>query len=1246
MRTGEVLLAIVLSALGTLFFLASKLSFLILLAQKPQVPQDQWYAAIGIVLVVPEVITLLRIVWSTSFLVRGHILQWPSVKAILLGLFSSLLEMAAVTFFTLEVAPKLPSYIVLPLVNVVLFLQIMLSQWKRNKQKSFLASHDLVPDTSWIKRTLHSIATTFGVCIFVLTACLLVILEITEIPEAVSLVASMTALSVVWCKPIKSFAFNKECPSETARNNTSLVQTIIRIAGIVGFTILIIPMGSNITLEESPGYVLRGLRSLKETESLYTGIIMHCITAFIAYALTRVSAFYTTSRSGIMIPVLLSTVLSTVMFVYNCLDNVINTFHEEACSIHDGGFIVLGFVALIWILPVLILRKKYFMPSDVLFKPEQENFITYNYCSVYFDQHVFLNYNPKTSIEHRMSSQFKRSRVFLCTTMYREADYEMEQLLKSLAKVSKSTKLKLARVYLESHIFLDNGTDGCTLKEFALQLMSLVESTLDVGRSEGRIFHTPYGIQISSILPGGMPLFLHLKDPNFVKAKKRWSQVMYFEYILNHRIKVTDALERRSSFDIFQISDKDKLHLITSDSRETELILRLQRNTTVLKVPDDDLEQQSINSKSGSQMSSDQGIDDTCDDISTISSENKDAQRVNDAAPNKDAKQTIQFPQPGSTENISQSEFNISKLNPAYEPEVNEIMPTPWMSEFMNGSRASSVVPTIREIAPDGSEYLHDGGMFSADGSLYLDMSIEEPEFDDRTYILATDADMHFSDASVLDLVETCNEDMRLGAACGRTYPMGKKINPIVWFQKFEYAKDFWMIKSAQNIIGSVMCCPGCFSLYRVKALAGVMNLYSEPTMEAGDVFTKDTGEDRWMCTLMMLRGWKLRYSTFGVNSTYCPDTIEEFIKQRRRWILSDFANSLMVFRNMPQLIRSNGCFSLIYVLYLLQLFFIVFLSPGSTVVMLTVGLEMLINAPFIILTPIIVVLFIAYGILCVRLSSPSQIQLTKFCMVILGLSMSCVVVGAAIYVIRDLVIDVMEDNLQPQEHFILVALTGSLFYAAMLHPRECYTLVHGLFYIFFFPAMHMLLPIYALCNIVDQTWGTRDNQKAKIPKLLCFPKFRRKKKKKKGMKTSPSTETLDLETEMTPEQLKGMSEEEQTFWNDLVLKFIGKDVNLGLEKDDLASGLNSLRIKALVAVLISNVIWVAVIGYFYLSAVDDNSLNGYAVMSGALYGFSFCIQVVGMTVYRAKDCIHKLGKAIFKMDKPVWITKPDDSHN
>ena len=60
---------------------------------------------------------------------------------------------------------------------------------------------------------------------------------------------------------------------------------------------------------------------------------------------------------------------------------------------------------------------------------------------------------------------------------------------------------------------------------------------------------------------------------------------------------------------------------------------------------------------------------------------------------------------------------------------------------------------------------------------------------DDNTYILATDADMEFNADSVHNLLDLCNYDHRVGGACGRTHPIGKRIGPMVWYQMFEYAK-------------------------------------------------------------------------------------------------------------------------------------------------------------------------------------------------------------------------------------------------------------------------------------------------------------------------------------------------------------------------------------------------------------------------------------------------------------------------
>ena len=61
-------------------------------------------------------------------------------------------------------------------------------------------------------------------------------------------------------------------------------------------------------------------------------------------------------------------------------------------------------------------------------------------------------------------------------------------------------------------------------------------------------------------------------------------------------------------------------------------------------------------------------------------------------------------------------------------------------------------------------------------------------EKDEDVYILATDADTEFSGTSMRTLLDRCEADHSLGAVCGRTVPVGG-LKPIVWYQKFEYAK-------------------------------------------------------------------------------------------------------------------------------------------------------------------------------------------------------------------------------------------------------------------------------------------------------------------------------------------------------------------------------------------------------------------------------------------------------------------------
>ncbi|KAL8586378.1 hypothetical protein ACOMHN_022993 [Nucella lapillus] len=1217
--------------------------------------------------------SFLRTLWGSTLLVWGTLRHWPSVSTVLLGITTAVVESAAVTFFTIEIASSLPPYAVLPLLHALLLLQILLNQWKpfRKRLQTLnltLQGEEEEEEESVGRRILSCVAATVGLCLLVVLALLLALWGLLQATRAMALLACVLALSLAWCQPLRQRVYCAHSSSLPTRQNMTLLLALVRIVSMLGFSVLTTTLGvEGHRLGTVPNFLWTGVLRMPDTGSLMWVVVVHCVTNMAAYLFTRLGAYYNAPRSSMLVPTTLSTVLSSVLFVLHCTDVFHVVMGLGACSDSSSHLAVLIASVLVWLIPFLTLRKSYFKPSGILFRPEIESFYSMNYSSVFFDQNLFLDYNAFSVVFGEcLYVGAKQSRVFICTTMYREADYEMEQLLRSLSKVSQSQKLKKANVYVESHIFLDNGADDFTLKEFALQLMSLVETCLSVTRQESVIHKTPYGIQIRCTLPGGMPLFLHLKDPSLVKAKKRWSQVMYMKYILDHRVKTMRSQKSYTNTDGIHFTVegndsrqvKEKNNEILLQIRTLLNGLRTETDVTTLDVPGRGSFAESC--KDISEQSSDQGID-VGDEVSTISdasSHKEQTPKPSDNSQGADSGQSTSLKPSSSYVSLVSSASSQGKQNPGYVYGEEEDSASRWLPDLSGKFDGAS--PVGDPAAPRCAEDVKDPpGVFSISDHLphvetdCTSVKLEVPPaprttHDKNTFILATDADMLFNDTALLDLVNVCNQDLRLGAACGRTFPMGKKVNPIVWYQIFEYAKDFWMIKSAQNVIGSVMCCPGCFSLYRAQAIEDVVHHYSQPTTRAGHVFTKDTGEDRWMCTLMMLRGWKLHYSSQAVNSTYCPDTVTEFIKQRRRWILSDFANSFLVFRNLPRLMRSNGCFSFMYALYLVQLFIIVIFSPGTTVVMLTVGVELLTGAPYHVTTPVLAMVFVLYGLACCLLSPKVQIRVTKVAIVVVGLSMAAVVIAAGVYVLIDMIKALTHGGLSLMEHYLLLALTGSVLYAALMHPRECHLLIFGLVYLFYFPAMYMLLPLYALCNIVDQSWGTRDDQKPKVPKLVCFPRIRRKKKKK-GNKTptAGSCENLADDPAAVSAQIQALSPEEESFWHHLMAGVMGKEVNLGLNMQQLTSGLRTLRNKVVVTIMISNLLWVIALSVFYLwsfrSRESGSQISAYGILSSVLYAFSFLIQIVGMTVYRLQDGLHRLGKMIYGTEKPHYVRCADE---
>lgn len=110
--------------------------------------------------------------------------------------------------------------------------------------------------------------------------------------------------------------------------------------------------------------------------------------------------------------------------------------------------------------------------------------------------------------------------------------------------------------------------------------------------------------------------------------------------------------------------------------------------------------------------------------------------------------------------------------------------------------------------------------------------------------------------------------------------------------------------------------------MFRVDALRQTLNEYSSSVTQASEFLTKDMGEDRWLCTLLVLRGWRIDYTAAAEDKTFCPTSFDEFYNQRRRWLPSTLANVVELLRHWREATSQNDSISQFFMVYQVMLLF------------------------------------------------------------------------------------------------------------------------------------------------------------------------------------------------------------------------------------------------------------------------------------------------------------------------------------
>ena len=354
----------------------------------------------------------------------------------------------------------------------------------------------------------------------------------------------------------------------------------------------------------------------------------------------------------------------------------------------------------------------------------------------------------------------------------------------------------------------------------------------------------------------------------------------------------------------------------------------------------------------------------------------------------------------------------------------------------------------------------------------------------EEAFILTTDADIDFTYDSVVSLLDILVRDHEIGAVCARTYPLGS--GPLVWYQIFDYTIGHWFQKAAEHVLGCVLCCPGCFSAFRVSALRKVIGTYASSVENGFDFLIKDMGEDRWLCTLLIENGYRLEYSALAQDSTYCPETFDEFYKQRRRWIVSTIANIAKVIRNSKSITANNDSITILFILYQAITFFSTLVSPATVILIIVTGLEAFdpsLNNVALLVT--LCTISVLYGAVCFYTTEQTQINVAKILTFVFSIVMAIVMSG----VLREMV-DVASkgDDLKhlnsTGSHFRFEVDFGVLYFgvfvatfiiAGLFHANELFGLLHFIWYLLCLPSGYLFLMIYAFCNMNNRAWGTRE---------------------------------------------------------------------------------------------------------------------------------------------------------------------------
>lgn len=366
---------------------------------------------------------------------------------------------------------------------------------------------------------------------------------------------------------------------------------------------------------------------------------------------------------------------------------------------------------------------------------------------------------------------------------------------------------------------------------------------------------------------------------------------------------------------------------------------------------------------------------------------------------------------------------------------------------------------------------------------------------------------------SLYHLWKAFDTDSTVAGACGEIKAMKGKwatslLNPLVASQNFEYKMSNILDKPLESVFGYITVLPGALSAYRYHALQndetghGPLSQYFKGETLHGqhaDVFTANMylAEDRILCWELVAKRnerWVLKYVKGCTGETDVPDTVSEFISQRRRWLNGAFfaaVYSLVHFRQIwttDHTVARKVLLHIEFVYQLLQLLFTYFslanfyltfyfiagglADPSADPFGHSIGLYI-----FTILRYTIILLISMQFIISLGNRPQGAKKLYLASIIIFSIIMIYTVFATFYIVVRQLTSKdrvEMGNNVFTNMIVSLASTLGLYFLMSFLYLDPWHMFTSSAQYFVLLPSYICTLQVYAFCNTHDVTWGTK----------------------------------------------------------------------------------------------------------------------------------------------------------------------------